>query len=47
MRDRNDWFFVVGRCCFKAEATACADARCRQEEIRDDRRWPATVACAK
>jgi hypothetical protein len=45
--DRNDCFFVVGRRCFKTEASACAAARCGKKNCETSGGGPATVACAR
>ena len=45
--DRNQCFFVVGRRCFKTEASACAAARCGARKCETTGGGPATVACAK
>jgi hypothetical protein len=45
--DRNDCFFVVGRRCFKTEASACAAARCGKRKCETSGGGPATVACTK
>jgi hypothetical protein len=45
--DRNDCFFVVGRRCFKTEASACAAARCGQHKCEITGGGPASVGCAK
>jgi len=45
--DRNECFFVVGRRCFKTEASACAAARCGAKKCTTTGGGPATVACAK
>jgi hypothetical protein len=43
--DRNDCFFVVGRRCFKTEATACAAARCGKRPCKVVGGGPAAVRC--
>jgi hypothetical protein len=45
--DRDQCFFVVGRRCFKTEASACAAARCGTRKCQTTGGGPATVACAK
>ena len=44
---RDECFFVVGRRCFKTEASACAAARCGKKKCETTGGGPATVACAK
>jgi hypothetical protein len=44
--DRNDCFFVVGRNCFKTEALACQNAKCKApKKCASTGAGPATVAC--
>src|SRR5258708_24454644 len=45
--DRDECFFVVGRRCFKTEASACAAARCGKAKCETSGGGPATVACLK
>src|SRR5262245_12172313 len=45
--DRNECFFIVGRRCFKTEATACAAARCGKKKCEVTGGGPASVACAR
>jgi hypothetical protein len=45
--DRDECFFVVGRKCFKTEASACAAARCGKAKCETTGGGPATVACVK
>jgi hypothetical protein len=45
--DRDQCFFIVGRRCFKTEASACAAARCGARKCETTGGGPATVACAK
>jgi hypothetical protein len=45
--DRNECFFVVGRRCFKTEATACAAAKCGAKKCEVAGGGPATISCAK
>ncbi|HEY0476271.1 MAG TPA: hypothetical protein VGD37_02040 [Kofleriaceae bacterium] len=45
--DRDECFFLVGRRCFKTEASACAAARCGKRTCETRGGGPATVACAK
>jgi hypothetical protein len=45
--DRDQCFFVVGRRCFKTEASACAAARCGARKCETTGGGPATVACAR
>ncbi|HMG55431.1 MAG TPA: hypothetical protein VK601_18165 [Kofleriaceae bacterium] len=45
--DRDECFFVVGRRCYKTEATACAAARCSKTKCQVTGGGPATVSCAK
>jgi hypothetical protein len=45
--DRNECFFVVGRHCYKTEATACAAARCGKKSCEISGGGPAAVSCAK
>jgi hypothetical protein len=45
--DRNECFFVVGRRCFKTQASACAAARCGAKKCEITGGGPATVACAR
>jgi len=45
--DRDECYFVVGRRCYKTEATACAAARCSKKKCEVTGGGPATVSCAK
>jgi hypothetical protein len=45
--DRDECFFVVGKRCFKTEASACAAARCGKKKCQITGGGPASVACAK
>ena len=45
--DRDECFFIVGRKCFKTEASACAAARCGNRKCETTGGGPATVGCAK
>jgi hypothetical protein len=45
--DRDECFFVVGRRCFKTQATACAAARCASKKCETSGGGPVTVSCAK
>jgi hypothetical protein len=44
--DRRDCFFVVGKRCFKTEASACAAARCKAtQKCKAVGGGPAIVSC--
>jgi hypothetical protein len=45
--DRDDCFFIVGRRCFKTEASACAAARCAKQKCVVTGGGPASVSCKK
>jgi hypothetical protein len=45
--DRDECFFVVGKRCFKTEASACAAARCGKGKCVTNGGGPATVSCAR
>jgi|SRR3954471_13078211 hypothetical protein len=45
--DRDECFFIVGRRCFKAQASACAAARCPGKKCKTEGGGPVTVSCAK
>jgi hypothetical protein len=45
--DRDECFFVVGKRCFKTQASACAAARCGSKKCEASGGGPVTVSCAK
>jgi len=45
--DRDECFFIVGRRCFKTQASACSAARCPSKKCKTDGGGPVTVSCAK
>lgn len=45
--DRDECFFVVGRKCFKTQASACAAARCGSRKCQTEGGGPVSVSCAK